>query len=274
MKYFKETCQYLFMKKGLKKWLYFLMFSIVPAALIAYVLPIYRLFFIVRDTEPLSFGQMWITYFWRKGIVLTAILAFFSNVFFSSCISSSLTYHMRIGQFGLPRFFTSVNNNFFPCVSRTITVTILFAVCYTVYILFDVLWNIVLNSIAATIASAFMFALMVLLFTYLLSTCTLWLPTMVLTGQKYRTALAGSYYQSRDLHKKYFVFDLIVLVFLTGFALIAYFTAARPLISWIITTISYVVTFVFIHAFWFVAFFDFNQMPRADLTVSSFKRRL
>ena len=274
MKYLKETCRYLFSKKGLKKWLYFLLFSIIPAALIAYGLPVYRLFSIVKETEAVSFGQIWITYFWRKGIILTLVLAFIANVFFSACISSSLTYHMRIGQFGLPRFFTSVNNNFFPCVSRTITVSVLLAVCYTVFVLFDALWNIVLNSVAAMIASAFIFALMALLFAYLLSTATLWLPTMVLTGQKYRSALASSYYQSRDLHKKYFVFDLFVLIFLIGFAIIAYYTAARPLISWAVTTVSYVIVFIFIHVFWFVAFFDFNQLTRADLVVSSYKRRL
>lgn len=274
MKYLKETCRYLFAKNGLKKCLYFLLFSIVPAALIAYALPIHRLFFIVKETEAVSFGQMWITYFGRKGIILTLVLAFISNVFFSACISSSLTYHMRIGQFSLPRFFTSVNNNFFPCVSRTVTVSALLAICYTVFILFDALWNIVLNSVAAVIASAFMFALMTMLFTYLLSTATLWLPTMVLTGQKYRSALATAYYQSRDLHKKYFVFDLFVLIFLVGFAVLAYFTAAKPLISWAVTTVSYVIVFIFIHVFWFVAFFDFNQLTRADLVVSSYKRRL
>ncbi|MBO4539118.1 MAG: hypothetical protein J5781_02495 [Clostridia bacterium] len=274
MKYLKETCRYLFSKNGLKKWLYFLLFSIIPAALIAHALPIYRLFFIIKETEALSFGQIWVTYFAHKGIILTLILAFFANVFFSACLCSSLTYHMRIGQFGLPRFFTCVNNNFFPCISRTVTVGALMVVCYSVFILFDVLWNIVLNSVAAIIASAFVFVLMVLLFTYLLSTVTLWLPTMVLTGQKYQTALATAFYQSRDLHKKYFMFDFVLVVFLMGISVLAYYTAAKPLVSWAITTVAYVITIIFIHVFWFVSFFDFNQLTRADLTVSSFKRRL
>ncbi len=274
MKYFAKALQYLFSKKGVKKWLYFLLFSLVPAALLAYAVPVYRLFDIIKDTDMPSFGSIWISYFVRKGIVLSFILGFFTNVFISACISSSLTYHMRIGQFSLPRFFTSINNNFFPCFGRNATLSLVILFFYTVFVLFDALWNVVLNSVAAVIASAFMFAILFVILTYILSTATLWLPTMVLTGEKYQKALATAYYQSRDKHKKFFAFYFILVVFLTGLAVIAYFTSNRPLVSWAITTVSYMVAIVFVHVYRFVAFFDFNSLPRADLTVSSFKRRL
>ena len=181
---------------------------------------------------------------------------------------------MRIGQFSLPRFFTSINNNFFPCFGRNATFTLVILFFYTVFVLFDALWNVVLNSVAAVIASAFMFAVLFVILTYILSTATLWLPTMVLTGEKYQKALATAFYQSRDKHKKFFLFYLIMAVFLTGLAVIAYFTSKRPLVSWAITTVSYMVAIIFVHVYRFVAFFDFNSLTRADLVVSSFKRRL
>lgn len=274
MKYFVKTLQYLFSKNGAKKWLYFLLFSLIPAALCAHAVPLYRIFFIIKDTDTPTFGSIWISFFSYKGVILSFFVGFLCNVFISACISSSLTYHMKIGQFSLPRFFTSINNNFFSCFGRNATLALAILFFYTVFVLFDALWNVVLNSIAAVIASAFMFAVLFILLTYILSTLTLWLPTMVLTGEKYQKALTTAFYQSRDKHKSFFSFYLILIVFLTAFAVIAYYTSKKPLVSWAITTVSYMVAIIFAHVYRFVAFFDFNNLTRADLAVSSFKRRL
>lgn len=273
MGYFVSSLRYLFSKQGVKKLLFFILFATIPSAITAFVLPLPRVLGIIQETESVPFGRLWLTLFPHPYALISLFLSFIISIFSSACISSALTYHMKIGQFGLPKFFTSLNNNFFPCFARTLSLCISLLTSYTLFILMDCLWNYALEPLAAIIASSVTFALFSFLFCYFVSSVSLWLPTMILTGQSWRKALSTAFYQSKKNQKNFFVFYVIIITITVVFSTAAFFIRP-PILAWGITTISYTLTFILTHIYFFIAFFDVNQVTRADLTISSYKRRL
>ena len=249
------------------------MFSLVPAALIAYSMPAFTLIEFVKDTSIQSFGRLWLSGFRHPFSLIVFFAALLATTFVSACLSSALTYHMKIGKFGLPRFFSSINNNFFPCFSRTVVVGVAILFVYTVFVLFDALWNTILNALAAVIASAFTLAVLIFLCVYVVSSISLWLPTMIFTGRSFAVALSTAFSQSKATHRRFLSFYMILTLIVMGFSIGAYFVR-NFIVSWVMTTVSYMLVMVLTHVFWFIAFFEENKMTRADLAVSAYKRRI
>lgn len=273
MKYFGSVLRYLFSVKGAKKCLFYFMFSVIPAGLIAYSMPLYAIPELIAATDPMSFGRLWLSGFRHPFYLIALLAALLAATFVSACYASALSYHMRIGKFGLPRFFTSVNNNFFSCFSRAVIVGASFLAFYTIFVLFDSLWNTILNSLGAVIASSFTFALLLVLFCYAASALSLWLPTMAIAGRPFFAAMTSCISQPRSIHRRFLEFYLLLSLIPLGVAVGAYFVK-NFLISWAMTTVSYMFVLVFSHVFWFIAFFEINNMTRADLIVSAYKRRI
>lgn len=262
--------RYLFSGKVAKKCLFYFLFAVIPAAFIAYTLPLSSLFHIVRSTEATSFGDLWLLAFKRPFTPLMLIASLLTETFFSACICSALTYHMRVGKFGLPRFFSSVNNNFFPCFSRTVLLGIALLVFYTVFVLFDSFWRIVFSPLSSIVASALTLAILTILFALGVSSISLWLPTMVITGRSFKTALVSAFNQPRSTHIQFILFYAFMLIIAVAFSTGALFIK-NMFVSWALTALSYLIILVFVHAFWFIAFFEENKLTRADLT--TYQRR-
>ncbi len=248
-----------------------MLFAIVPAILFAYALPVFRLFGIIKQTEAISFGRLWITYFHHWHILVVLVVGFLLCALSSAFISSTLTYHMRIGQLGLPNFFSAINNDFFPCLVRTASIVVALIVHYSFFILMDSLWNAILVPIAAIIVSAITFAALCLLLVYIVSSLSTWLPTMVITGQSPLNALRSSFLSVKHAQKSFFVFYLIIVAMELASAVIAFYLTT-PLIAFIISALTNALAMIFAHVFWFIAYFHENNLKRADLDISSFKR--
>ena len=262
--------QYLFSRKGAKKCLFFFLFAVIPAAFIAYSFPLSSLLQIIVNAEPVSFGKLWISAFDRPFIPFMVVAAILTEIFISSCLSSALMYHMKIGTFGLPRFFSSVNNNFFPCLSRTFVVSVGLLVFYTIFILFASFWKIILSPLASIIVTSITLALLLVLLCYAVSSVSLWLPAMIYTGSSFAASIVTSLNQSRSTGKNFFIFYLFIALIFVAFTIGAYFVK-NIFVSWALSAFSYILILVFCHVFWFIAFFDVNKITRADL--SPYKRR-
>ena len=270
MKYFSMVLRYLFSGKGAKKCLFYFLFAVIPAAFIAYTLPLSTVFELVRTSDPISFGKLWLSTFTRPFMPFMVVASLLTETFISACICSALTYHMRVGKFGLPRFFSSVNNNFFPCFSRALILGIALILFYTVFVLFESFWRIVFSPVASIVASALTLSVLMVLFGLGASSISLWLPTMVITGRSFKTALATAFNQPRSTHRQFLSFYALMMIIAAVFSTGALFIK-NMFISWALTALSYLIILVFIHVFWFIAFFEENKMTRADLT--TYQRR-
>ena len=275
MDYFSKTFNYIFSHGKGKRFLVFALFAALPAAGLAYYFPASNLIhylFNYRDFPHASWGELWLNLFPVKPLgFLFIFLAFVLFVFFFSAITTIVTRHLRIGKFSVPKLSALFNENFFPALHFSFFVAVTLVIIHTFCTFFLYLWTFTYLWLTITL-SVFTIVVFVTLATYLYAAVTLWLPIMSLNGSSWLKSLQTAFIRSRGQTRKFLLSYAILLVIILIFGFAAFFTRHVWYVSWIITTVSYILLVVFTVNYSIISYFEVESITREDLIRSPYLR--
>ena len=190
MKYTKLTFEY--MKR---RWLYVLLYSLVPAIIFTLTskpVSIFNAVVALRDNPDANFIDVWLgATEISLGGFLFLILSGLMLVIFMSAFSGVMERDMRLGDLTHKKFFGRVNNNFL----------IVFKVFFVFVIMLELygvtnsaliyLWYKIpgLNFAGFATLSAISVTVLSIVFVAIASLGLLWIPTMIMTGLNMRKSL-------------------------------------------------------------------------------------
>ena len=273
---FRQTMDYLFKYGKGKRFLILSLFTFVPCAMVAYFFPLSKyiqILFDFRTTSYTNWGKFWLSSFDTRFyalITLAVALLVFVPIF--AYLTTIITRHIRIGKFGLPPLFRSINDNFFATLSVTVFAILAIAVFHFIFTLIVFMWMQIGNkTVGLVLAIITLFALIVLV-TYCLSATLLWLPTMSFSGLYMIPALGSAFYKSRNYQRYFFVPSLGAVCIAFGLSLICYFVRDLWYVSWIITALIYTTFVVFMITLSLISYCESEAIQREDLTKIYFGR--
>ncbi len=196
--------------------------------------------------------------------IVFGIAAIVVSIICCAMMMAMLDKHMRIGKRTFTGIFSKLNDN----LISTSGFVLLLLIIYELWALITaglvyISAKIPVNGIAYTLAVAFYLAMHVALI-FVIGKIYLWLPCMQITGFKAFEALRYSQYLVAEMRWKLLVSQLLVLFFVQG--LVMLFSLIS--LGWLFTlllTIMYVFVFIIFCVRMMVAYFDRDQIERADL---------
>ena len=275
MDYLKKTFDYLFAygkgKRFFLLWLFFL-----PACIfVGLFFPSSKyvdILFSFRTASYPSFYAFWIDSFnsawWSITGLAIAVVLFLLAV---SYVSAIITRHIRIGKLTFPNFFRAVNFFFFPALAVTALFLTITFVSHILFVALAYLWMQLSSRILGLVMTILFFLLILLGMSYLLSSTTLWLPTMSFSGMYVFRALGVAFYKSRNCQRKFFVPFLIAVAAVAAVAFAGHFCPIRPLAAALHTLIYSVVLTVAV-PFSFISYCESESIKREDLAQKFFGR--
>lgn len=275
MKYFKDTIAYLFRYGKGRRFLTLFLLSLIPTASLAYAHPFSAytdfLFGFVDGNYP-NFSALWLDTFRHDAYSLIGLaLSFVLFVPFTAYVAKIITRSIRVGEFGLTKIISSVNENFFPAVT---VITFYFFSAFLFHNLFILLAFLFLQIKARVfgliLTVAVFIGLSMLLF-YIWSSMTLWLPTMSFSGQYVTKAFLGSFSNAKSYQKTFFIPRIIIFAFLALVSLGVRFINVWY-VQWIINTLCLALIYTFIVPFSAVAYCDSRSITREDMARRYFGR--
>lgn len=275
MSYLVRTFEYLFRQdKGKRFWFLWLFF--LPTGLtMGYFFPTseyFDIFFSYPTATFDSFGAFWRSSFNASGWAILGLIG--SGILFVvglAYVSALLTRHIRVGRFSLPNFFRAINNNFFPALAVTAFFLVVVFLAHLLFVGLAYAW-LRLSSRTVGLIFTIMFFLLILEGTfYLLSSTTLWLPTMSFTGTYVFRAFPVAFYKSRNCQRKLFVPCLLAVAICLGVGLVSHFIT-QWYVSFILHALVYSFVLTLTVAFSFISYCELESIPREDLRRPYFGR--
>lgn len=282
MKYFNLACRFVkhnFFKLALT--------TILPAVFLAFAHnPVLKLYTLLNIAEMPS-NDFWDVV---QGIALIAdwrklLLFIFMGVLFCVFISSAvgaIERRMRYGEFyesgGVIKFFLrKVNDNFLHVFKYVLTLILIFEALSIIEALLVYLWINVLGEISMVVAScitAFIFsAVGVSIFVLMIFT----LPNMTIRGYNLRQSLAAS---TRTFNRVNYmsvfltlsITCLVTIIPLASHAILVrfYHYSGYQVVNWVLSFAWYYVCCLFLPSYIYAAYFDAEDMERADVPDDKF----
>lgn len=282
MKYFNLACRFVkhnFFKLALT--------TILPAVFLAFAHnPVLKLYTLLNIAEMPS-NDFWDVV---QGIALIAdwrklLLFIFMGVLFCVFISSAvgaIERRMRYGEFyesgGVIKFFLrKVNDNFLHVFKYVLTLILIFEALSIIEALLVYLWINVLGEISMVVAScitAFIFsAVAVSIFVLMIFT----LPNMTIRGYNLRQSLAAS---TRTFNRVNYmsvfltlsITCLVTIIPLAAHAILVsfYHYSGHQVVTWVLSFAWYYVCCLFLPSYIYAAYFDAEDMERADVPDDKF----
>ena len=220
-----------------------------------------------------NWGALWLDSFnthWVAWIALALALIIFVPIF--AYVTTIITRHIRVGRFGFPNVFKSVNDNFFAALSVVFFYLLMVALFHFIYTLLFYMWMQIGNKTFGLVLAIITFILVVTGLVYALSTTMLWLPTMSFTGQYMLPALTSAFYKSRKYQRYFFVPSLISAAIALAIAVVCHFLQNIWYVKWILTTLTYTTFVVFLITFSLISYCEAESVKREDLTKIYFGR--
>lgn len=274
MHYLKETLSYILIKgKGLR-FLAVISVLLIPSAMIAFGLSAGTFFTnLVYKPDFRTFGDAWLGFFASPlKMVSVAIGAIAISVSFA-CLIGVIITHFRTGKFSLKYVGRSFNDYFLPSFLHTLFFILNFLLNYTLFTLLVFTWNKYVSGAAYTALGFVTGVVFIGLFDYILSSLTIWLPTMCIKGGYGAKALSEAFYKSRSKQRLFLPTHLLITLVLLATGAISCFASNVWYVSFIIDTIGYAAALGLYLVYCFVAYFYENGLPREDLAGGPYKRR-
>lgn len=268
MKYTVQSSKY-----TLKNFIYLLPFAILPAwflslstdqeaifcALEAIVhgrINDFHFVHIFRAISILNFYDWYSVVFGIAGVIMMIVCG--------AMLMAFLDKHMRIGKRTFTGIFSKLNDNL---VSTAGYVMLILAI----YELWSLLTSafVYVFSLIPVVWLAYVFAIMVYLsmhvvLIYFIGKIYLWLPCMQITGFKAFEALCYSQYLVSSMRWKLLVTQLAILLFAQGLICLCALSPYTWLFT-LLTTVFYILIIMIYCVRMMVAYFDREQIERADL---------
>jgi len=275
MDYLKKTLDYLFLYGKGKRFFLLWLFFLPTCLLVGLFFPTSKyvdILFSFRTATYPSFSAFWLNSFnsawWALVGLAIAFVLFLLSV---SYVSAIITRHIRIGKLAFPNFFRAVNNNFFPAMAVTAFFLLVAFVAHLVFIGLAYLWMQLASRVLGLVMTILFLILILIGMTYLLSSTTMWLPTMSFSGQYVFRALGVAFYKSRNYQRKFFVPALFAVAAVTVVAVAGHFCPV-----WYVTAILhaliYSVVLTVTVAFSFITYCESESIKREDLAQKYFGR--
>lgn len=275
MDYLKKTLDYLFLYGKGKRFFLLWLFFLPTCLLVGLFFPTSKyvdILFSFRTATYPSFSAFWLDSFnsawWALVGLAIAFVLFLLSV---SYVSAIITRHIRIGKLAFPNFFRAVNNNFFSAIAVTAFFLLVAFVAHLVFIGLAYLWMQLASRVLGLVMTILFLILILIGMTYLLSSTTMWLPTMSFSGQYVFRALGVAFYKSRNYQRKFFVPALFAVAAVTVVAVAGHFCPV-----WYVTAILhaliYSVVLTVTVAFSFITYCESESIKREDLAQKYFGR--
>ena len=274
MRYLKETLDYILVKgKGIRFLSVFIVL-LIPSAMIAYGLPAEKFFAnLIHEPNYANFGETWLSFFTSPlTIVSVAVGLLFAATAFA-CVIGVIITHFRVGTFSLKYVGRSLNDYFVPAIAHSLFFIVDFIVNYTIFALLIFIWHKYANGVTYTVLGFVSGAILLSVFVYILSSLTVWLPTMSIKGDYGLKTFTDSFYKSRSKQKYFLPTHIFITLILLAMGAISHFVHGPWYVSLIIDSIGYAACLTLYIVYCFVVYFNENGLPREDLVGSPYKRR-
>lgn len=275
MKYLNQTLAYLFKYGKGKRFFIFFLLMFPSCAIFAYFFPLskhFTFFFDYLRTSYYSWGRLWLDFDHSAPSMSLSTVGTVITVFAVAYVSTVITRHVRVGEFGFPKLLYSVNEGFFPALSITISLFVLILVTHTVYTLFLYMWMRLANKVFGLVLSLVTFLGLSAAVIYLISSLMLWLPIMSFNGLFAFKALGMAFYKSRTYQRYFFLTNLLHLGILYLVAFAAHFTRSLWYVEWIINALAYTYFAVVTLTFAIISYCETECITREDLANGYFGR--
>lgn len=274
MRYLKETLDYILIKRKGLRFLAIIIVLLLPSAMIAYGLSAGKFFQnLINEPAFNTFGEVWLGFFASPfKMISVAIGAITVSVSFA-CLIGVIITHFRVGKFSLKFVGKSFNDYFLPSFLHTIFFIFDFVINYTLFTLLVFAWSKYANGVAYSVLGFITGAIFLSAFLYVLSSLTIWLPTMSIKGGYGIKTFTDAFYKSRTKQRLFLPTHILIALVLLITGLISYFVSNIWYVSWIVDTIGYAAALGLYLTYCFVVYFYENGLQREDLAGGPYKRR-
>ena len=269
MKYTIQTGKYVF-----KNFFYVVWFALIPAVALSLSLAkeeIVRVLnaIVARDFSTWTFADLFCAISvlnassWHS--MLTGIVGVVAIVPCVALLMAFLDKHLRFGKRTFNSLWPKLNDNFI----STFGYTFFFLMIYEVWalllaaLLFFV--SLIPNAIAVYIVGGAIFIVMHILLLYAIGAIYLWLPCMQITGFHAVEALQHSHQLITTVKWKILIGQLLFLLFTEGAIVACAWFLPEFSIFTVVTSVLFTILILFYCIRMMIAYFDRDQIERADL---------
>ena len=275
MNFLQQTMKYLFVEGKGKRFFLLWLFLLPACVLVGFFFPtsVYPDLFAKFQTgySP-TFSALWYDSFNCSGWSFLSLgIAIILFVFGGGYICAIVTRHIRVGKLTFPNFFRAVNNTFFPALAVTFFFLLVTTVAHVLFVVQAYIWLQLSSRVLGLVMSILFFVLILIGMAYLLCSTTLWLPTMIFSGQYVFQALSVAFYKSRNHQRKFFLPCLIAVAIAIGVGVAGHFITPWY-VGRLLHVFVYSIVLTIAVVFSFISYCEAESVRREDLAQTYFGR--